>query len=102
LKSFQIFKSEIKKSKTFLRLMFFTRPIQWYHSHADPIWPDGTFKCRASNTSYHVQALGWLDSFVKEDKFAAGNNSLTIADISLLATYTTIKATGVRRRFLSS
>jgi hypothetical protein len=22
----------------------FSRPIQWYHSHADPIWPDGTFK----------------------------------------------------------
>jgi hypothetical protein len=24
--------------------MSFTRPIQWYHSHADPICPDGTFK----------------------------------------------------------
>ncbi len=24
--------------------MSFPRPIQWYHSHADPIWPDGTFK----------------------------------------------------------
>jgi hypothetical protein len=23
--------------------MSFSRPIQWYHSHADPIWPDGTF-----------------------------------------------------------
>ncbi len=23
---------------------FFSRPIQWYHSLADPIWPDGTFK----------------------------------------------------------
>jgi hypothetical protein len=22
----------------------FLRPIQWYHSHADLIWPDGTFK----------------------------------------------------------
>ncbi len=26
--------------------MSFSRPFQWYHSHADPIWPDGTFKCR--------------------------------------------------------
>ncbi len=26
--------------------MAFSRPIQWYHSHADPIWPDGTFNCR--------------------------------------------------------
>jgi hypothetical protein len=24
--------------------MNFSRPIQWYHSHADPIWPDSTFK----------------------------------------------------------
>ncbi len=23
--------------------MSFSRPIQWYHSYADPIWPDGTF-----------------------------------------------------------
>jgi hypothetical protein len=24
--------------------MAFSVPIQWYHSHEDPIWPDGTFK----------------------------------------------------------
>jgi hypothetical protein len=24
--------------------MSFSRPIQWYHSHADPIWPDGTLR----------------------------------------------------------
>jgi hypothetical protein len=24
--------------------MSFSRPIQWYNSHADPIWPDSTFK----------------------------------------------------------
>jgi hypothetical protein len=23
--------------------MSFSRPIQWYQSHVDPIWPDGTF-----------------------------------------------------------
>ncbi len=22
--------------------MLFSMPIQWYHSHVDPIWPDGT------------------------------------------------------------
>jgi hypothetical protein len=41
---FSRFKSEIIKSKNLERLMSFTRPIQWYHSHVDPIWPDGTFK----------------------------------------------------------
>ncbi len=25
--------------------MSFSRPIQLYHSHADPIWPDGNFNC---------------------------------------------------------
>ncbi len=24
--------------------MSFWSAFQWYHSHADPIWPDGTFK----------------------------------------------------------
>ncbi len=26
--------------------MSFSRSIQWYHPHADPIWPDGTIKLR--------------------------------------------------------
>jgi hypothetical protein len=28
-------------------LMSFSMPIQWFHSHEDPIWPDGTFKTAA-------------------------------------------------------
>ncbi len=38
--------------------MSFSMPIQRYHSHADPIWPDGTFKhqyTRAITTNYSVQ-----------------------------------------------
>ena len=27
-----------------MRLMSFSMPIQWHHSHEDPIWPDGTFQ----------------------------------------------------------
>jgi hypothetical protein len=30
--------------------MSFSRPIQWYHSHADPNWPDGTFNVFFLNT----------------------------------------------------
>jgi hypothetical protein len=26
--------------------MSFSRPIHWYHSHADPIWPDCTFNVK--------------------------------------------------------
>jgi hypothetical protein len=33
-----------KKIKNPQRLMSFSRPIQWYHSQADLIWPNGTFK----------------------------------------------------------
>ncbi len=33
--------------------MSFSRPIQWYHSHADPIWPNGTFK----NTDVKIKVL---------------------------------------------
>merc|ERR1719237_326445 len=40
------------------------------------------------------EVLGWVDGFVKDDKFAAGGDTLTLADICLLATYTTLKATG--------
>ncbi len=30
--------------------MTFLRPIQWYHSHADPVWPDGTFNWRGKHS----------------------------------------------------
>jgi hypothetical protein len=38
-------KIKIKKPKTYSGcMMSFPRPIEWYHSHADLIWPAGTFK----------------------------------------------------------
>jgi hypothetical protein len=39
--------------------MFFSKPIQWYQSHADPIWPDGTFKSvqtKPPNVVHDLQA----------------------------------------------
>merc|ERR1712123_63948 len=36
--------------------------------------------------------LGWLDQFVKDGKFSAGTADLTIGDLSLLATYSTMLA----------
>jgi len=38
------------------------------------------------------EVLDWLDGFVKDGKFSAGNDDLTIGDLSLLATYSTMKA----------
>jgi hypothetical protein len=45
--------------------MSFSRPIQWYHSRADPIWPDSTFKTHLfyvlhSIFSYTVHAIDVL------------------------------------------
>ena len=39
--------------------------------------------------------LGWLDDFVKNGKFSAGTDSLTIGDLSLLSTYSTMLACGI-------
>ena len=37
------------------------------------------------------EVLGWVNDFVADDKFVAGNSQMTLADISLLATYSTMK-----------
>ena len=37
------------------------------------------------------EVLGWVEGFVAGDKFFAGNSQITIADIALLATYSTLK-----------
>merc|ERR1711981_889214 len=38
------------------------------------------------------ETLGWMDGFVKDGKFSAGNEDLTIGDLALLATYSTMNA----------
>jgi len=38
------------------------------------------------------EVLGWLDGFVKDGKFSAGNDEMTIGDLALVATYSTLKA----------
>jgi len=41
------------------------------------------------------EVLGWMDGFVKDGKFSARNDEMTIGDLALLATYSTVKAAGV-------
>ncbi len=49
--------------------MSFPRPIQWYHSHADLIWPDGTFKCLGGLfvLFFYMQMVHWsgVYTFIK-------------------------------------
>ncbi len=44
--------------------MSFSRPIQWYHSHADPIWPDGTFDnlCANAYLSGPAARISYMDT----------------------------------------
>ena len=37
------------------------------------------------------KVMGWMNDFVAEDKFVGRTNEMTIADIALIATYSTIK-----------
>ncbi len=47
--------------------MSFLRPIQWYHSHADPIWPDGTFKLRTM--AFLLTGLDFLSAAATQHLF---------------------------------
>ena len=38
------------------------------------------------------EVLGWLETFVADDKFSAGTDCITVGDLALLATYSTMKA----------
>ncbi len=44
--------------------MSFSRPIQWYSSHADLIWPDGTFNASRDefwkNVAENIQVIYFL------------------------------------------
>ncbi len=37
--------------------MSFSRPIQWFHSHADPIWPDGIALSKIRKYSIHLRRM---------------------------------------------
>ncbi len=49
--------------------MSFSRAFQWYHSHLDPIWPDGTFKTGLRNVN---NAKRILISWAQEPQFLLG------------------------------
>ena len=48
------------------------------------------------------EVLGWLEKFVADDKFAAGTDCITLGDLALLATYSTMKAAELADVDLSS
>ena len=71
--------------KDYLVLYSHTLAYEKDHSHETSDYQVDKFK----------EVLGWMNDFVADDKFAAGTSQMTIADISLLATYSTIKAADI-------
>ncbi len=57
--------------------MSFLRPIQWYHSQADPIWPDGTFKTTGNKKNFKLGKIFILFSksppIIAQSKFLLQN-----------------------------
>ena len=43
-----------------------------------------------------LQVLGWVNGWAAGGKFMAGTETMTLADLAMLATYSTMEATGVR------
>ncbi len=53
--------------------MSFSRPNQWQHSHADLIWPDGTFNLFArfySKEKINIEVVGKKSSNIYTHKYA--------------------------------
>ena len=68
----------------------------FYKSFGDLAYPVmfGGDKPGQDKVDKFKEVMGWMNDFVAGDKFAAGTSQMTIADIALLATNSTIKATG--------
>ncbi len=71
--------------------MSFSRAFQWYHSHLDPIWPDGTFKARVSACTFfkcpnlsHSLKLS-AQSTQKKNSGWWDNNKLGQANVTVFA-----------------
>jgi len=69
----------------------------FYKAMADVKYPEMGFTPNPATEKDHnklKEVLGWVDDWVK-DGFAAGTAQMTLADICLLATYSTMKEVGI-------
>ncbi len=61
--------------------MSFSRPIQWHHSHADPLWPDGAFKlfkAKQKRKPCFYKYLKHAEIFPRYFQFSGGAFSLLL------------------------
>jgi len=68
----------------------------FYKAFGDIVYPVmyGGVKPGQDKLDKLKEVLGWMNDFVANGKFAAGTSQMTLADISLLVTYSFIKASG--------
>ncbi len=46
--------------------MTFLRPIQWYHSQANPIWPDGAFDIILTDYTFWINLRRVLETLSRD------------------------------------
>jgi len=68
----------------------------FYKAFGDVVYPVmfGAPPAGEKEDNKFKEVLGWVNDFVADGKFAAGTDKITLGDLSLLATYSTIKASG--------
>nr|ALS04353.1 glutathione S-transferase delta-epsilon 2 [Acartia pacifica]ALS04354.1 glutathione S-transferase delta-epsilon 2 [Acartia pacifica] len=78
------------------KMLYFDMGV-FYKAFGDIVYPKlfGGAAPEQKHWDRLAEVLGWLNGFVAGGEFVAGTNHLTIADISLLATYSTISAAGI-------
>jgi len=69
----------------------------FYKAFGDCVYPVlfGTGEVTDKERERLAEVLGWVNCMVKEDKFIAGTDHMTLADISNLATCSTLHAAGL-------
>ncbi len=65
--------------------MSFSRPIQWYNFHADPIWP-GTFKVKLKPNVFKMVVTPTGITTLQDESGVLGSPTITTATIALRCT----------------
>jgi len=78
------------------KMLYFDMGI-FYKAFGDVAYPQMMPNLPPPEQKHHdrlQEVLGWLNGFVADGKFSAGTTEMTIGDIALVGTYSTLKACG--------
>ena len=66
-------------------------PDQAYGECVYPVMFETGVKPGQDKFDHLKEVLGWLETFLADGKFSAGTDWITLGDLALLATYSTMK-----------